>query len=71
MSNRSRIDDDHYRVTDDDGGSSRVYEIDTRPFCSDRCVQVAVHHRDGTTDAYEADHSFFGTLFHGGRGSHK
>jgi hypothetical protein len=34
-------------------------------------LEVAEHHEEGTTDAYEHDDFISGELFHGGKGKHK
>ena len=66
----------HIRVTSDDGRTSYLYEANEGldvllHGIKGPCVEVAEHHKDGTTDAYEADTSFFGLLFGGGKGKHK
>ena len=60
------VDEDHYRVTSDDGKSSVLYEADGGLFGPDTVVEVADHHSDGTTDAYEPLSPLVG-----GRGDHK
>lgn len=62
------VDSNHYRVTTDDGRKSYLYETDG---WSDHCIEVADHHEDGTTDAYEVDSSISGVFFHDGKGKHK
>lgn len=52
----------------DDGKESWLYESDG---ISDTCVEVADHHDDGTTTAYEHSNSVFDGLFSGGRGTKK
>ena len=69
MSKRSRVDSNHVRVTSDDGRRSYLYEVDA--LGPDVCKEVADHHKDGTTTAYEADNSFVGALFWGGKGRRK
>ncbi len=68
MTKEAWVDKNHVRVTSDDGSKSYLYKSDgwTR-----NCVEVADHHSDGTTDAYEPDTSIVGGLFHGGKGKHK
>ncbi len=64
----------HQRVTSDDGGSSWLYEHDSgQVFGSgrDRCVEVADHNDDGTTDAYEYEGGFLAELFDGNKGAKK
>lgn len=68
MGNKEWVDKNHYRVTSDDGRKSWLYETDG---WFSHCVEVAEHHQGGTTDAYEADSSIIGQLFHGGKGKHK
>lgn len=65
---REWVDKNHYRDTIDDGRKSYLYESDG---LNSHCVEVADHHKDGTTDAYKADNSILGSLFHGGKGEHK
>lgn len=67
---KSHIDEDHYRVTFDDGKTSRVYEKGGL-FGPDKCIEVADHHADETTTAYEYDGSLLGSLLDGGRGKKK
>ena len=71
MSNKSWVDKNHYRVTSNDGRKSYLYETDNSLFGPDKCVEVAEHHQDGTTDAYEYDPSFTASIFHGCKGKHK
>ncbi len=67
----------HVRVTSDDGRTSWLYEKDNSVVGEflgggrGRCVEVADHHKDGTTDAYGKDDSIIGELFFGGKGKHK
>jgi len=46
------VDKNHYRVTSDDGKTSYLYEV-SGILCTSHCVEIAKHHSDGTTDAYE------------------
>lgn len=46
------VDKNHYRTTSDDGKTSHLYKFNG-VFSSDTCVEIAEHHSDGTTDAYE------------------
>jgi len=62
------VDKNHVRVTSDDGRKSYLYETDG---WSRHCTEIAEHHKDGTTDAYEPDTSPIGVFFHGGKGKHK
>jgi hypothetical protein len=75
MAEKHWVDRTHYREVSKDGRESYLYEADTSVLGSllgtDRCVEVADHNPDGTTDAYEYDGSILGSLFHGGRGAHK
>jgi hypothetical protein len=64
----SWVDRNHYRKTTDDGGRSYLYESDG---LHSKCVEVADHHRDGTTKAYEHDSSIIGQLLHSGKGKEK
>jgi len=66
----------HIRDTSDDGRTSWLYEVNqglglliSGP--KGPCVEVAEHHEDGTTTAYEYDGSIIGMLFHGGKGKRK
>jgi hypothetical protein len=65
MSDTNWVDKDHYRVTSDDSRTSYLYKADGGLFGPDTCEEVAEHHSDGTTDAYEHDNSF------DGKGAHK
>lgn len=47
----ARVDSNHVRVTSDDGQQSYLYEIDS--WGNRSLVEVADHHTDGTTKAYE------------------
>lgn len=67
MSEKVRVDDNHYRIVEDDGKTSRLYETDGGLFGPDTCVEVADHHPDGTTTAYEPTDP----LFTDGRGKKK
>jgi hypothetical protein len=68
MAKREWVDKNHFRVVSDDGRRSWLYETDG---WTDTCIEVADHHPDGTTDAYEADNSVVGQLFWDGKGRHK
>ena len=68
MGKREWVDENHYRETSDDGRRSYLYK--TGGGFSD-LEEVADHHEDGTTDAYEPDNSIIGSLFHGSKGKHK
>jgi hypothetical protein len=68
MPSEVRVDADHVRVTSDDGRSSALYEVSA---LGERVlVEVADHHADGTTEAYESN-STRGLLFDDGRGARK
>ncbi|MFN3313305.1 MAG: hypothetical protein ACK46Q_07545 [Hyphomonas sp.] len=64
---KSWVDNNHYRTTSDDGKTSYLYEAG---FWSDTCVEIAEHHSDGTTDAYEVG-GVLDSLFNGCKGDHK
>jgi len=51
----SRVDNEHHRVTSEDGKESYLYKTDG---FSDYCVEYAEHHSDGTTTAYENPGAF-------------
>ena len=68
MSDKEWVDNDHYRVTSEDGRTSYLYKTDG---WTSQCEEIAEHHKDGTTDAYEVDSSIIGALFHGSKGEHK
>lgn len=70
MGKKSWVDKNHYRSTSDDGSTSYLYEV-SGIMGTSTCVEVADHHDDGTTTAYEYDPSFRASLFSGGRGSKK
>ena len=67
MAEKEWVDDRHYRVVSDDGRKSYLYETDG---WSSWCVEVAEHHEDGTTDAYEHG-GIIDDMFWGGKGKHK
>ena len=71
MSREKRwVDSNHYRVVSDDGSKSWLYEV-SGLFGSSHCVEVAHHHDDGTTTAYEAG-GVMDSIFHSdGRGRPK
>lgn len=62
---KSWVDSSHYRVTSENGEKSALYHYDNTRFGSDECVELATHHSDGCTTAYERDNSVHG-LFNGG-----
>jgi hypothetical protein len=68
MARESWVDKNHFRRTSDDGRTSYLYRTDG---WFDYCEEIAEHHPDGTTDAYEVDDSILGQLFGSGKGSHK
>ena len=82
MSKKSYVEDEHGKIThiretSDDGSTSNLYKYDSsflgQLFNGGRGdhVELAEHHKDGTTDAYVPDHSFLGQLFNGGKGERK
>ena len=63
MTEKHWVDKNHYRVVSEDGRKSWLYEADDSilsPLIRDECVEVAVHHPDGTTTAYEYNSGLFG-----------
>ena len=68
MTKKSWVDKNHYRSTSDDKTKSYLYKADG---LNSKCVEIADHHKDGTTTAYEHDDSIIGQLFHGGKGKKK
>ena len=71
MSEKHWIDDEHYRVVSDEGDKSWLYKADGGLWFPDSCIEVAEHHSDGTTDAYEYDGSFMSSQFYGGKEAKK
>ena len=65
------VDKNHYRVTSEDGRRSYLYEADGGLFFPDTCKEIAEHHKNGKTDAYEPDTSVIGGLFFGCKGKKK
>lgn len=63
------VDDNHYRIVSHDGETSYLYEV-SGIWGSSHCVEMADHHSDGTTDAYEVG-GVLDSLFNGGKGEHK
>jgi len=67
----------HVRETAEDGRRSYLYEVDdsvSGALLNDfkgKCVEVADHHPDGTTDAYEPDLGIAGTFLNDQKGRHK
>jgi hypothetical protein len=68
MTKRNWVDKTHYRETTEDGRKSYLYETNE---LTSHCEEIADHHKDGTTDAYEVDDSIIGQLLYGGKGKHK
>lgn len=68
MAKESWVDDNHVRITSDDGETSYLYEVGN--LGGRTCVEIAKHHPDGTTDAYKPG-GIIDDLFWGGRGEHK
>ena len=64
MSDKHWVDSDHYRTVSEDGKTSYLYKADGGLFFPDTCVEIAQHHSDGTTDAYEPDTSITGLFLH-------
>ena len=71
MSKITRVDDSHYRITDDNKRTSRLYENSGNIFIPDDCVEVTDHHSNGTSTSYEADNSLWADFWFGGRGKKK
>ena len=70
MSNeRHWVDDNHYRNVSDDGKTSYLYEV-SGILGTSTCIEIAEHHRDGTTDAYEPG-GVLDSFINGGKGDHK
>lgn len=67
---KSQVDKKHYRKTSDDGKRSYLYRKSDNPLGLDACVEVADHHEDGTTTAYERG-NLFDFFFNGDRGKKK
>ena len=67
MAEKHWVDNDHYRVVSEDGKTSYLYEAH---LLGDICTEVAEHHKDGSTDAYERG-GIIDDLFWGGKGKHK
>jgi hypothetical protein len=66
------VDNDHYRLTSDDGRESWLYERhDNVLGHTDVCIERADHFSDGTTKAYEYDYSLTSAICSGGRGKEK
>lgn len=70
MPKKSQVDKHHYRVVSDDKRTSYLYEYGGL-ISPDRCVEIAEHHKNGTTDAYEVDNSIVGLFLYGGKGAKK
>lgn len=71
MSKKHWVDKEHYRTVSNDGKQSWLHKADGGLFGPDTCVEVADHHEDGTTSAYEYDSSITGQIFFGGKGKEK
>lgn len=71
MSDKHWTDKNHYRVVSDDGSKSWLYEADGGLFGPDTCKEVADHHDDGTTTAYEHEPGIISSLFYDGKGAEK
>ncbi|MCZ7652538.1 MAG: hypothetical protein M5U13_15755 [Thermoanaerobaculia bacterium] len=65
------VDRDHYRTVSDDGRRSVLHKANHGILGIDYPEEVAIHHEDGTTTAYEYDYSLFGFFFGDGRGRRK
>ena len=70
-SEKKWVDRDHYRVTSEDQKTSWLYKANGGLLGPDNCIEVADHHANGTTTAYEYDGGFLKSLFDGGRGKKK
>lgn len=65
------VDDKHYREVDENGETSYLFER-TGMLTPDICVEVAEHHKDGTTTPYEYDPSLSNFMLGNGcRGAKK
>lgn len=71
MSEKIWVDDNHYRTVADDGRSSVLTEVTGFFGQIHTPIEVADHHSDGTTTAYEADNGFWASSFNGSRGDKK
>ncbi len=73
MSNNKKhwVDENHYRTVDDDGKRSYLYKNDGDFFFPDTCIEISVHNRDGTTDAYEPDTTIIGVFLNDCLGTKK
>jgi hypothetical protein len=49
---KHRIEDNHDRAVSDDGKRSYLYEV-SGILRTSHCVEIAEHHSNGTSDAYE------------------
>lgn len=67
---KSRVDENHFRETDDDGTKSWLYEKENW-FSKPVCIEVTDHHEDGTSTSYKYDGSLFPGAINGGRGGKK
>lgn len=70
MSDKSWVDNNHYRETSSDGRTSWLYEV-SGVIPSSTCVEVTDHHSDGTSTAHEYDGSLLSSFTSGGRGDKK
>jgi len=70
MSEKSWVDKNHYRITSEDGCKSWLYET-YGIFGASKCVEVAEHYPDGTTEAWEADPEAYWNIFSNGKGKKK
>jgi hypothetical protein len=76
MSTKTVDENGYIRVTSDDGRTSRLYEPSSslsEAFLMGhgRCIEVAVHHTDGTTTAYEYGGGLVNEILNDGRGAPK
>lgn len=69
MSEKHWVDNNHYRTVSDDGKTSYLYEV-SGILCESHCVEIADHHSDGSTTAYEVG-GLLDSIFSGGRGAKK
>ena len=56
------VNENQYRLVDEDGRRSYLYEKNDSFFFPDKCLEIAVHHEDGTTDAHLPDTSIYGAF---------
>jgi hypothetical protein len=69
MGDKHWVDNNHYRTVSDDGKTSYLYEV-TGIFGTSHCTEIAEHHSDGTTTAYEVG-GLLDSIFNSDKGSRK